>query len=747
MVKNLAVFVSLFCALNSIAQERANEVNREMLIESINYIQKDNPVDSVLQNKYSTILTYYTKQNLKPDSIIYYGNSLLSEFKSKIDEFPEIVNATLNYISVAYWYKSNYKKAKTTIQEKMKLFPNQSDQDNASDLMNLGLFNIELGEYIEGIDCLFKSEKIILKLLDDKNQNNPKESLFENLSTIYINLGLAFENVGDSKKAISYYEKSIEYLYKSGYDNPDDLGSLYVNIGNQYTELKKYDQAKTYFDFAYNELENIKVEKIKGQVKYNIGSLHDLQGNIEEAELFYLEAIEHFNKQGSNNEEGRSARNLAQLYINTKEAHRAKYYLDLAEKKFEISKSKRDIAFLSKSYAEYYELVGDMSNAYRYLQKYFEIADDLVNDKVRQESLKKEFNKDLERQQYIDSLEKVKSDEINNEKLRRKDLEISAKRNQQIILGSGLFISAILLFFVFKRHRQNLKQKLIIENQHSNLRDKNEEILDSINYAKRLQDAILPSKKLIKKHLHNSFILFKPKDVVSGDFYFMDVVEESNSNQNGKKLVYYVAADCTGHGVPGAMVSIVGANGLKRCIQEFGLRDPGEILDKLAQIVAENFSPSEEKIRDGMDLALCCLEMENDETVKVHYAGANNPLWVINSNRKTVPESAKVFKEGGGFEIKANKQAIGYTENISPFTTHTFEVEEGDTLYTFSDGYPDQFGGENGKKYKSANFRKFLLSIQDENLDKQKRLVSEEFENWKGKLEQIDDVCVIGVRL
>ena len=293
-----------------------------------------------------------------------------------------------------------------------------------------------------------------------------------------------------------------------------------------------------------------------------------------------------------------------------------------------------------------------------------------------------------------------------------------------------------------------------LSSAYTKIEQKNSEILDSITYAKRLQDAILPSTKVVKSFLMDSFILYKPKDIVAGDFYFMDVVEEGN-----RKLIYYVAADCTGHGVPGAMVSIVGANGLKRCIQEFGLREPGKILDKLSEIVAENFSQSEEKIRDGMDLAICCLEsdnyqIENDQIKRVHYAGANNPLWVINKNRKMIPENAKPFKEGGGFEIKANKQAIGYTENIVPFDTHTIELEPGDTLYTFSDGYPDQFGGDNlsagrhgGKKLKSANFRKMLFEIQDKTMDEQLVILDKRFEGWRGDLEQVDDVCVIGVRI
>lgn len=295
---------------------------------------------------------------------------------------------------------------------------------------------------------------------------------------------------------------------------------------------------------------------------------------------------------------------------------------------------------------------------------------------------------------------------------------------------------------VDERTAEVFEQKKRAEHQHDLVKEKNREILDSINYAKRLQDAILPSTKIVSSYLVDSFIFYKPKDIVAGDFYFMDVIHEDD-----KKLVYYVAADCTGHGVPGAMVSIVGANGLKRCIQEFKLRDPGEILDKLAVLVADNFAQSEERIRDGMDLALCCLEMVENKTVKVYYAGANNPLWVINPNRKEIPKDATPFNDGGGFEIKANKQAIGYTENIAPFDTHILDVEEGDILYTFSDGFADQFGGIKGKKYKTANFKKFLVSIYNEPVEVQKKEIIQEFNNWKGGIDQVDDVCVIGVQL
>lgn len=287
-----------------------------------------------------------------------------------------------------------------------------------------------------------------------------------------------------------------------------------------------------------------------------------------------------------------------------------------------------------------------------------------------------------------------------------------------------IFIATTLVFSVFRlRTKSLLKKQKILEREISNathqIREQHEEIVDSINYAKRIQSAILPPPKLVKEYLKNSFILYKPKDIVAGDFYWM----EQNDNE-----ILFAAADCTGHGVPGAMVSVICNNALNRSVREYGLTDPGKILDKTREIVTQEFEKSEEEVKDGMDIALCSLNGN-----KLEYAGAHNPLWII--------------RNGEIIETKANKQPIGKFDNLLPYTTNTFELEKNDTIYIFSDGYPDQFGGEKGKKYKSGKFKKFLLSIQEHSMEKQRELLDAEFENWRGSIEQIDDVCVIGVRI
>ena len=300
---------------------------------------------------------------------------------------------------------------------------------------------------------------------------------------------------------------------------------------------------------------------------------------------------------------------------------------------------------------------------------------------------------------------------------------------------------------------QNLENKvkertIQIEQQKDMLEEKNKEIIDSINYAKRIQNAILPTDKIVKEYLKESFVLYKPKDIVAGDFYWMETI----SSPQRENMVLFAAADCTGHGVPGAMVSVVCHNALNRTVREYGLTDPGEILTKTREIVVEEFEKSDEGVKDGMDIALCSL---TDNTLQ--YAGAHNPLWVVRDCHKELIDVSgnsqmstfQLTEEEGPclIEIKANKQPIGKFDNPEPYTTHTFELEKGDVIYIFTDGYVDQFGGERGKKFKTKVFRELLLEIHKKTMSEQKKLIEKAFEKWKGNLEQVDDVCVIGVKI
>jgi len=595
----------------------------------------------------------------------------------------------------------------------------QDSTSAAGALKILGILSDEIGKYSESIEYY-------LGAISYLNPENDKSDIAKNEA----NIGIIYRKLKQYDVAIKYFENAIivmrdeEFLYGEmlilqnmglcyigmdkivdaekvlkealiiNEDNNFNSITIYGNLGLVYLSFDEYEKAIGYFEKCVNEIDRLGMNPAEKQVWLNnLAESYRRLGDIEKARLLNEQAL-----------------NLLGENIYTYES-----------------------TFTHSSTVKIYQALGDYEMALDFHMKLMRIKDTIYRSETTDKITQMEEQYEAEKKDlHIKAL---------NEKAKVDQIELDASRRENSILLVGFLSIGFLGVIVFRGYLQKKKSNRVITSQNTALGVKNKEILDSITYAKRLQDAILPSDKLVSSYLLESFILYKPKDIVAGDFYFMDVVQEGDVSK-----VYYAAADCTGHGVPGAMVSIVGANGLKRCIQEFGLRTPGEILDRLSLIVTENFSQSEERIRDGMDIALCCLEVVNNRIHKIHYAGANNSLWVINPNRKELPENAVYFNDQKGFEIKANKQSIGYGENQQLFKTHTFDVLEGDTFYTFSDGFSDQFGGEKGKKYKSSNFKTFLMSIRDKELVEQKQLINEEFEKWKGDIEQLDDVCIIGVR-
>ena len=307
--------------------------------------------------------------------------------------------------------------------------------------------------------------------------------------------------------------------------------------------------------------------------------------------------------------------------------------------------------------------------------------------------------------------------------------EDSARKSRLLwIAVAGITILSILVLLVLNFYRQKKKANALLEEKNNEIskqkdiiEEKHKEITDSIDYAKRIQNAILPPARMVDEKLKDSFILYLPKDIVAGDFYWMQTV----GNQ-----VIFAAADCTGHGVPGALVSVICNNSLNRSVREYGLSEPGAILDKTRELVIQEFEKSEEDVKDGMDIALC--SMENN---KLKFAGANNPLWIVRKDAEEVEE------------YKANKQPIGEFQNRVPFTTHEIHLKEGDCVYVYSDGYADQFGGEKGKKFKGKALKELLLDISKFDMKQQRQKLNEAFQEWKGDFEQLDDVCLIGVRI
>lgn len=290
-------------------------------------------------------------------------------------------------------------------------------------------------------------------------------------------------------------------------------------------------------------------------------------------------------------------------------------------------------------------------------------------------------------------------------------------RNQNDVLISEYRTrEAQLTELVNIRTAEVMRQSLVIA-------EKNKEMTDSLNYAKRLQAAILPETEAISRTFRNSFILYQPKDIVSGDFYSFEV-------QNGREII--AAADCTGHGVSGAIMSMIGNALLKQIIVEKNITDPAEILHRLNEGVIEALKQAENNTHDGMDIALCSFDLQHNKLI---FAGANRPLWLIRRGELETFASDKF--PIGGLQIERSR----------PFTNRTIDLLQGDTIYIFSDGYADQFGGDAGKKLMTKKFKEILLSIQDQPMAAQGDYLMQFIKEWMGPHEQVDDLLVIGIRI
>lgn len=285
-----------------------------------------------------------------------------------------------------------------------------------------------------------------------------------------------------------------------------------------------------------------------------------------------------------------------------------------------------------------------------------------------------------------------------------------------------LFVIALIYMGVRQFKQENLAYAGQIDQQRRVLEEKNHEITDSINYAKKIQDALIPSEQEFNGHFKEAFVLFRPKDIVSGDFYWI-------TERQGK--IYYATADCTGHGVPGGFMTMLGISFLDEIINEKGVEGPAAILDalrdRLVHTLKQSGTAGENK--DGMDIVLCCLDKQRST---LEFSAANNSLYIL--------------RNGGLTEYKGDKQPCGFHHDSRPFTGHRISLQPGDCVYTFSDGYADQFGGPKGKKFKYKQLQETLLASHHKPFAEQKRDVSNVFDAWKVPLEQVDDVLLVGVK-
>jgi serine phosphatase RsbU (regulator of sigma subunit) len=534
---------------------------------------------------------------------------------------------------------------------------------------------------------------------------------------IALNLnGVLHFRCGKLEEALDYLMRSIEYRLIA--NDKTGLVSTKTNIGLVYRALNQLESALAEFDAALIECIKLKDRHAEGRLLNNIGitlshmnrpfealiSFEDSLaikvetndrsnlyagyfniaetcssiGELEKAEKYYQLSLEASAEFGNKMGEGVVMLGLGDLSVKKGDYFKAG---EMASKALEIMtaiNSKENIAATYSLLTRIAEAKGEFADALSWHRKYANEQQEIFNMQASQKLENLILQNNLSQVQKIATIER--------------------SRNEELKLAYNL------------------------------IDEKNRQITDSINYSRRIQLSILPEEKQIRELLNEYFILYLPKDIVSGDFYFIEPVRTND----GARYISVAAADCTGHGVPGAFMSIFGYTYLRQSLKEKEVNSPADALNFLNRQLGSIFNRNKdsEAIRDGMDIGFCVYLPDEK---KLWFAGANNSVWHIRKNKLT--------------EIPADKQPVGYYEQSKSFTNKSQQVEKGDCVYLFTDGYADQFGGPKGKKFKYKQLKELILSVSDLPMEKQKEKLFTAFQDWKGELEQVDDVLIIGFRI
>ena len=601
----------------------------------------------------------------------------------------------------------------------------KSNYTEALSLTNKDKQPITIGEAYSGLGKIaYKQDEFDVSIThySEALKIFEKQKYKDGLAAIYINLALLYEDMQNKPQAIEYYNKSLAIAI----ENNDVVAeaSCYTNLGNIYCDEEKYDKAIEYLEKSLKIKRQIGNKKGEGSSLNNLGATYYAMHNEEKALQYFLEAYQIYMDINDIKSSFPSCNNIGAIYYERKDYAKAQEYYtkayDLAKQLGSISKKILCLESLTLLYRD----MGDYKKAVDYSVECWSLKDTLYN--------KDQAEITTEMQTRFATEKKQQENEILN-------LQVKSESFIKTIFIIAACLLLAVAFFIFRGLRQKQKanialeeknkiieeQKQTVEHQKHIVEEQNKDITDSIRYAERIQSAILPPEKLWHSLFPQSFVFYKPKDILSGDFYWIE--------QKGD-LVFVAAADCTGHGVPGALISIVNYNLLNKAVLEKDLTNPADILNYVNQqlTVALHQTFQESSVKDGMDIALCVL---NTKTFELQYAGANNPIYII-QNKDLVQLNADKFPVGAFVD-----------EQVQSFVSKQMQLQKGDLIYLFSDGYADQFGGDKGKKFKYKQLKDILLEHQNLPMTKQLSILEERFENWKGKLEQVDDVLVIGIRV
>lgn len=707
-----------------------------------NSLQKPLSSDTMRVFQYNEIAWTYLDYSL--DSTFVFANRALRLAQKR--NYPNGVMDAKNTLGIYYRYLSEYSKAISMYNELIALrIANHQEDKLTGAYANLGSVYYEKGSYAQALKHYQKAIDIAKKFHQD-----------EKVLVLYSNLAAAYKSVGLYDQAISTFNEGLKLNKRI--KNKEQEAQLYMNLSTVYHDKNMIDESVKYSEIARKLSREVKAVRNRQTILYNLSLdyrtkkqflkakecldemytvakemdeediwleyflaranyLYDLK-RFDEAMKLTVMAEKYANQEADLLSYGEVQLTKASVYAELKKFKEGIEAAELALNAFRDTEDANAQVRTLKVLAELYKASGDHEKALKVFEEAQELKEKTDLESVTNQIATLNSLNELDRKEQDLALSKQTNQLITAENDRKSNLILG------LFLIGGLIV--ISLGISFKSNRQKKKANALlnkqneeIENQKSLIEEKQTEILDSIHYAKRIQESLLIQQKLLHESLPDSFIFFQPKDIVSGDFYWA-------TKRDGK--FYLAICDSTGHGVPGAFMSALNITFLSEAINQLGIAEPGKIFDHVRNRLVESIS--HDGAKDGMDGVLFCF----DETSrKLSYTAAYNYPVII--------------RGGELIKFAADKMPVGKSDIMNDFQTYVIDIQSGDELIAYTDGYADQFGGENGKKLKLANLHDYLLRISDEKMTEQHILLKEHFHSWKRDLDQVDDVCVFGVKL
>jgi serine phosphatase RsbU (regulator of sigma subunit) len=688
----------------------------------MNAIGQTNKQDTAKINSLNGTGINFQRSNV--DSAIYYHNKATALAKKINDDV--LLGESIKNTGFDYYLNGDYTKAMNCFEQSLKIseivlnsnFNNEAKirakKLKRSVFGNIGVVFGTQNDYSKALEYFFKSASISEELKEDQI-----------LLRSYNNIGFIYKNLGEYDKSLEYFSKSLKIA--ESLNLKESLDNIYSGFGEVYSLKNENVTALNYYKKGLKISEE--TEDTRSTI-LNLVGIGTAEANLHEydnALKNYLIAYNASKSNGNKYSEANVVRSITLLYLdNLKDFSSVKKYLSAWEILVKELNDPNEYRLYFEALSSFYDRTNQPDLALKYFKKYISLKDSLFGRENISKSLQQEFKISYEKKFTTDSVKAAEETKSANIKLELSEAKVKQEKTQKSILYGGLALVIIFSIFIFNRFKVTQKQKVLIEikeketqSQKHTIEEKQKEIIDSINYAKRIQHTLLAHNDFLSDNLGEHFVYFNPKDIVSGDFYWASKKDDR---------FYIAVCDSTGHGVPGAFMSLLNIGFLAEAINEKGIEKPNEVFDFVRNRLTDTISKEGQK--DGFDGILVCIDQKNNT---VSYSAANNkPI---------------LFHNGELTELLADRMPVGVGERKDTFSLYNVDMNRDSVLYLYTDGFADQFGGPKGKKFKYKQLNDLIQTHTSKPFANQKTALETTFSSWRGELEQVDDVCLIGFKI